>query len=35
MPEFSTRATGPEIMDDLQIRGPDLQQALSLVEITA
>lgn len=29
MPELSTRATGAEIMDNLQISGPDLRQALS------
>lgn len=28
MPDFSKRATGPELMDDLDAVGPDLQQAL-------
>ena len=28
MPDFSQRAIGPEIMDDLQATGPDLHQAL-------
>lgn len=28
MPDLSIRATGPEIMDDLAVAGPDLQQAL-------
>jgi 2-polyprenyl-3-methyl-5-hydroxy-6-metoxy-1,4-benzoquinol methylase len=28
MPDLSARATGPEIMDDLHVSGPDLDQAL-------
>jgi 2-polyprenyl-3-methyl-5-hydroxy-6-metoxy-1,4-benzoquinol methylase len=28
MPDFSVRSAGPEVMDDLQITGPDLHQAL-------
>src|SRR5688572_25659612 len=28
MPDFSRRASGPEIMDNLQAGGPDLHQAL-------
>lgn len=29
MPALSTRAMEPELMDDLEIRGPDLEQALN------